>query len=49
MDAIGIPSSRGNGLRARLRPPTRSRPSQKVTTYEKTMRESSSAVTPQRV
>ena len=43
------PSSRGNGPIARLSPPMRSRPSQKVTTYEDTIRESSSAVMPQRV
>ena len=39
----------GKRLIARLRPPISSSPSQKVTTYEKTIRDSSCAVTPQRV
>jgi hypothetical protein len=38
-----------SGVRARLAPPRANSPSQKVTEYENTMRDSSSAVIPQRV
>ena len=55
-ERYGVPSlfagnarTEAGGLTTRLSPPKPNRPSQNVTEYEKTIRESSSAVTPHRV
>jgi hypothetical protein len=47
--ARGTASAAGSRLVARLAPPSSSSPSQNVVPYAKTMRESSAALTPQRV